>query len=384
MWDKVKLGEVLEQYRNTVIVQPDITYKQLSISKKDGVHSRGYKIGHQIGRKRQFQIDLKKHPNTIIFTRQTLQPDKAIGLVPNEADEAIVTENMPMFSVNRKKAEPKFIEYYLFTAQFYEQLDSTTALGTAQKTVHERDFILYEIPLPPLSEQKRIVEKLDAIKSRIDEAKNIQMKQLKELKNILFSKFHDSIKNSKLKKMRTIAPIIRRPVKVSLEEKYPELGIRSFGKGTFHKPAINGINVGTKKIFQIHKNDLLFSNVFSWEGAIAVVKNEDHKRVGSHRFISCVCDETQVFPEFVCFYLLSPEGIEKIRLASPGGAGRNKTLGLKKLEEIEVPVPSLFEQMKFIQLKEKINRLLNTIEKKHDELDTLFPNVLEKAFRGEM
>ena len=53
--------------------------------------------------------------------------------------------------------------------------------------------------------------------------------------------------------MKEVAPIIRREVKLNEESQYPELGIRCFGKGTFHKPALSGLEVATKKIFQIKK-----------------------------------------------------------------------------------------------------------------------------------
>lgn len=98
--------------------------------------------------------------------------------------------------------------------------------------------------------------------------------------------------------MREIAPIVRRPVDVQFEATYHELGIRSFGNGTFHKAPITGADLGSKRVFQIEPGDLLFSNVFAWEGAIAVVQPEDEGRVGSHRFISCVAQEGVVSAEF--------------------------------------------------------------------------------------
>jgi hypothetical protein len=48
--------------------------------------------------------------------------------------------------------------------------------------------------------------------------------------------------------------------------------IRSFGKGTFHKPPLSGSDVGTKRLYRIEPGDLLFSNVFAWEGAIAIAQ----------------------------------------------------------------------------------------------------------------
>lgn len=149
-------------------------------------------------------------------------------------------------------------------------------------------------------------------------------------------------------KLSEIAPITRRPIEVDASASYPELGIRSFGKGTFHKPALSGMNVGTKRLFRIEPGDIVFSNVFAWEGAVAVATNDDAERYGSHRFIACTVDENRADARYLCQYLLSPPGILKLQAASPGGAGRNRTLGIDKLGEIEVPLPPIIEQRRIV------------------------------------
>ena len=134
-------------------------------------------------------------------------------------------------------------------------------------------------------------------------------------------------------KLSEIAPITRRPIEVDASANYPELGIRSFGKGTFHKPAICGMNLGTKRLFSIEPGDLVFSNVFAWEGAVAVATKDDAGRYGSHRFIACTVDKTRVDARYLCKYLLSPAGILKLQAASPGGAGR-WGIGLSRIDAL--------------------------------------------------
>jgi type I restriction enzyme S subunit len=147
---------------------------------------------------------------------------------------------------------------------------------------------------------------------------------------------------------------------------------------------LNGIDVGTKKLYHINPGDLVFSNVFAWEGAIAVVQSEDAGRVGSHRFITCVAEEGVTTPEFLCFYLLTDEGMEKVREASPGGAGRNRTLGLKKLEKIEVPIPNFDKQLWFNRLQAQVAAITQAQADNQTELDALLPAILDRAFKGEL
>jgi hypothetical protein len=68
-WKLVKLKNVLKQYRVTHIVQDNQEYKQVTISKHDGVKFRGIKQGKDIGRKRQFIIDLKKHDRSLLVNQ---------------------------------------------------------------------------------------------------------------------------------------------------------------------------------------------------------------------------------------------------------------------------------------------------------------------------
>jgi type I restriction enzyme S subunit len=180
--------------------------------------------------------------------------------------------------------------------------------------------------------------------------------------------------------MADVAPLVRREIEVDLEGSYPELGIRSFDKGTFHKPPLDGADVGSKRLFRIEPGDLVFSNVFAWEGAIAVAKPEDIGRFGSHRFITCLADAKKVSPEFLRYYFLTSEGLEKIGEASPGGAGRNRTLGLEKLMAIHVPIPKLAKQQAFDELQAKVAAIKAKHTETRRELKALLPSMLENIF----
>jgi len=163
----------------------------------------------------------------------------------------------------------------------------------------------------------------------------------RDAEHLLAVRFRDALADAPLRPMAEVAPLVRREQEIQLDGSYPELGIRSFGKGTFHKPPLSGSEVGTKRLYRIDPSDLLFSNVFAWEGAIAIAGVEDTGRFGSHRFITCRVVPELTSAEFLRYYFLTEEGLLKIGAASPGGAGRNRTLGLEKLMAIEVPIPPL-------------------------------------------
>jgi type I restriction enzyme S subunit len=184
--------------------------------------------------------------------------------------------------------------------------------------------------------------------------------------------------------MQKAAPLIRRAVEVDPNVSYPELGIRSFGKGTFHKPALTECELGSKRLYRIEPGDLLFMNVFAWEGAVAVARPEDKGRYGSHRFITCLPEKGVAAPRFLRFYFLTGEGLQKLREASPGGAGRNRTLGLTALGNIQVPVPTIEEQQSFDSLQKEVDHLKALQVETATALDALPPAILDRAFKGEL
>ncbi len=166
-FERYKLSHFLKQYRIEHIVQDDKFYKQVTISKHTGVSYRGEKLGKEIGRKRQFIIDLKKYPNTLLFVRQGVQ-DGSVGFAKKDVDECIVTENMPMFSVENVDVE--FFDHFIESPKFKDLLKEIETTGSAQKSIHERQILNLVISIPKkIEDQRKLVEKLDSLNGNIDE-----------------------------------------------------------------------------------------------------------------------------------------------------------------------------------------------------------------------
>lgn len=272
----------------------------------------------------------------------------------------------------------RYVFYYLTACK--DNVLIPLMQGSANVSLKLADIQGIEIPLPTFSEQQAIVSHLDTLaeKSRLI---NEHLDAIEtDAERLLAVQFRDAINSAPLRIMAAIAPLVRREEQICLEENYLELGIRSFGKGTFHKPALTGAEVGTKRLFRIEPGDLLFSNVFAWEGAIAIAQLNDAGRFGSHRFISCIADKNITSVEFLRYYFLSEAGMAKINDASPGGAGRNRTLGLEKLMAIEVPLPTLEVQQTFDTLQAKVAELKakHAVIRKANQ--ALLPSTLERVF----
>lgn len=308
----------------------------------------------------------------------------SVSVILDGLEGCYVSSEFPLFQPDYEKLEKKWFYWITKTRWFWHYCDIQSRGTSGKNRIRPEKFLKIRIPIPPLSEQRRIVSKIEKFAAKINERHKLHQKVQDESYALLRSAFRNLLKDTTWYPMKDIAPIIRRPVDVNPEEFYPELGIRSFGKGTFHKKALSGYEVGTKRLYWIFHGDLVFHNVFSWEGAIAVIGKQDEGRVGSHRFITCVPKKGKATSDFLLFYFMTPEGLNKIGQASPGGAGRNRTLGLKKLEKIEVPVPPYNKQIWFNNLQIKGAQIKKLQTKATSEIDALLPSILDRAFKGEL
>jgi type I restriction enzyme, S subunit len=374
-----RLIDVIIPYQKQVSINPFDEYKLIKLRLyQNGVELRENKKGSELGSKqyiaRQGQFIISK-----IDAR-----NGAMGIVPENLNNAVVTGDFLLFDFNEKIVDGKYFDFYTRLNSFRRQCKHCSEGSTNRVRLKVDKFLNLSISLPSIPEQQRIVSKIESVKQRIAQIEKLRAEQTKDIKNLLFSKYTESIEDAEWLPMKEVAPIIRREVKLREESLYPELGIRCFGNGTFHKPALTGLEVATKKIFQIKGGDLVFSNVFAWEGGIAVAKEEDNDRYGSHRFISCVTDKEKALAEFLCFHFLTPKGLEDINACSPGGAGRNKTLGLDKLMKIKIPVPNITLQEEFVKLLHKVNTIKKQLTETDKELNQLMPSLLDKAFKAEL
>ena len=375
-WRSVPFGAFLSRSHNWIEPQPDQMYKQVTARLWGrGLRLRGEVYGSTIAARRQVQVREHQFLLSRIDARHG-----AFGLVPSELDGALVSGDFPAFDVDSSQTHPRYLKWYSTTNGFVDLCRRASEGSTNRVRLKEEKLLAMEMPLPSLEEQRHIVARLDRVAELIEERRQALVASEREVSALLRKAFDKATEGANYLPMAQVAPLVRRPVDVQPDESYPELGVRSFGRGTFHKPALDGTAVGTKKLYRIAARDLVFNIVFAWEGAVAIARDEDEGRVGSHRFLTCVPEPGGPSVEFLLYYFLSREGLRRIGEASPGGAGRNRTLGLKKLAAITVPVPSPEMQRWFDRLLAKVRALRKAHAETSGELDTLTPAMLHEVF----
>jgi type I restriction enzyme S subunit len=304
------------------------------------------------------------------------------GIVPPDLDGAIVSSHYFLFEVDETRCRRGWLDAFIRSGQLEEQV---TARGSTNYAAIRPETVLgFQIPLPDPPEQKRIVARIEGLAGKIEGVRATREEVRHLIRGALLSKFEKLIDDAKWEPMAAVAPLTRRPITVEPDVEYHELGIRSYGNGTFHKAGLTGFDLGDKKMFRIEPGDVLFNIVFAWEGAVAVAGNDDKGRVASHRFLTCVPIPGRATAPFLRFYFLTPRGLEELGRASPGGAGRNRTLGVDSLARLTVPIVNYTKQLEFDQVHGKCGEIDEGARCSDREISKLMPAVLARAFSGQL
>lgn len=147
-------------------------------------------------------------------------------------------------------------------------------------------------------------------------------------------------------KLGQVLQRVRRPVDVEADKTYHEIGIRSHGKGIFYKEPTTGAALGEKAVFWVQPDCFIVNIVFAWEQAVAKTAASEVGMIASHRFPMYKPKEDTLDLDYVVRFFKTPLGKYLLGLASPGGAGRNKTLGQEAFLDLSIPLPPYPEQRK--------------------------------------
>lgn len=375
-WPKIALGDVLCRSSEPAVCMPDAVYDEVTIRLwGKGVISRGKVRGADVTTPRRVV-----RANQLILSKIDAR-NGAIGLVPQELDGAIVSNDFPSFEfADSRQLDPAFMGWMVRSRHFVDLCKAASEGTTNRVRIKEDRFLAQQIVLPPLAEQQAIVSRLDTLAGKARQVNERLDAIERDADRLLAVRFRDAIAGAPMRPMAEVAPLVRREIAIDPEASYTELGIRSFYKGTFQRRTMEGADYSWQNLFAIREGDLIFSNIMAWEQAIAIAKHEDDGCVGNHRMLTCETAADKAVASFLYYYFTTADGFAKIDAASPGTAARNKTLKAPDLMAIEVPIPSLATQRAFDALQTKVAELKARHATIRQANDALIPATLERVF----
>ena len=393
-----RIGSFLVKSNDVIEVQDDVEYKQVTIKINNGgvvPRNNGETIlGAKIGTKRQHVV----HAGQFIMSKIDAR-NGAYGIVSEELDGAIVTNDFPVFDVDTEKIIPQFLVLVSTTEKFVEFARKCSSGTTNRKRIDIDAFLNQLIPLPSMEEQKLILDDYNRhIESAIRKQYKIESLAFDSQKlicNILGIKQKVSQKSESLLQFIHLTDTGSRWDALvdtyAIESKYriENLGmfIMNISTGTtpptshpeyfdgdvkFFTPADLGSNkyldhssrtitkiaVDEKKARVYHKGDILFVGIGSTVGKVGIVKDE---MVSSNQQITgFTIDSSKINPEYVYYYLLYNRDITT--------ADQSKTtlpiVNQDKICKIPIVVPPTKLQDEIVSSLDKMY-----LEAKQDEKD---------------
>ncbi|MCG9881507.1 MAG: restriction endonuclease subunit S [Bacteroidia bacterium] len=184
-YEQAKIGDFLIKSRNIVNIEDDKEYNRVTVKiNNNGVILRDTEKGVNIGTKKQYRANAGQFIISKIDAR-----NGAFGIIPSELDNAIVTNDFPLFDVNTKKINPQFLLLITTTKVFIKFAQSCSSGTTNRQRMDIDMFLNQKIPLPKLEEQDKIVNNFldkinnaEALKRNAEDLENkIELYFLSEL-----------------------------------------------------------------------------------------------------------------------------------------------------------------------------------------------------------
>ena len=339
-----------EQFRERVLIAPNHIESgtgrllHLETAREQGAISGKYLVG----------------PGDIVYSK--IRP--ALNKVCIATGDWLCSADMYPVSITESRLQTKFLLYFMLSAP-YVQLMVDQSMRVAMPKVNRDKLAACPLLVPDPAEQRAIADFLDRETAKIDALvarKERLIELLQEKRTALITRavtrgldphaetrttasrvFPAIPKDWVLRKLRRLVWQVKRPLVVRREAEYQEIGIRSWGKGIFHKDPVRGALLGGKSVFLPEPGDFVLNIVFAWEGAVAVVSENEKGMIASHRFPT-FRPSTDVDLDYFLMVLQSDQGRSLMEVNSPGAAGRNRTLRIGQFGDEELPLPPLHAQ----------------------------------------
>ena len=290
-----------------------------------------------------------------------------------------------------KPLEDLNIDYLCRVLENYDLRTWITGTTRAKLTKGGASEIL--IPLPPLSEQKRIADILD----KADELRQKRQQSIEKLDELLQACFLKIFENEKCS-MSQIKDLLENEKSIRtgpfgsqllhsefVDEGIAVLGIDNAVKNTFKwaKPRfITPEKYEQLKRYTVKPKDVIIT-IMGTCGKCAVVPDKIPLSINTKHLCCITLDFDKCNPEFLhSYFLLHPTSINFLKSRAKGAimAGLNMSI----IKDLPVELPSIEIQNEFAELKTKIclqkSKLINQLQ----EQDNLFQSLQQRAFNGEL
>ncbi len=335
-----------------------------------------------------------------------------VAIVTSDYPEWNINQAITLFRTNNAFLLNKFLFYFLHEGSSVKSIHGELKGSVGQVNISLsqcRDFL---VPLPPLAEQNRIVEKLDEVLAQVDTIKT----RLDGIPAIL-KRFRQSLLaaavSGRLTKEWRGSNSINEPLRKKLGDVITKIG-QGWSPKCENTPAENhawGV-IKTSSVQNIsfweHENKALPTSLEPrpehelFAGDILITRAGPRVRCGVTAFVEStraklmICDKVYRFrvkeaeghSKYLVYLLNAPQYLAEIEKMKTGISDSGMNLTQSKFKQFSLLWPHKEEQAEIICLIDQYFAFADTIEaqvkKAQTRVDSLTQAILAKAFRGEL
>jgi len=386
--------EINQNSRNPAKEIPDKEFLYIDITSVESGTGEIKEIKKILGKNAPSRARRVIHQDDVIMS--TVRPYlKAFAVIPPEYDNQICSTGFAVLSCN-SGILPKFLLYALFSEVVIEQCNKMM-IGAHYPALNNEQVSEIKIPLPPLPEQKRIVARIEALFSKIDEIKRLRKEANDLAKTLLPSALHEVFSKADEKGWRWVrlgevckvfsgssAPQDDRYFEAG---KYPFVRVQDLGKfGRTDnlveiKDWVNDLAVNKFRLVKASKGTIVFP-----KSGAAILTNT-RAILGVDAFIVSHLAAVQplnnfVLSKFVYYWLY------QVNMANYIENPAYPSLKLSTIKNLQIPLPPLEEQKRIVAYLDNIQQKAQALQRLQEEIEMeierLRESILHKAFRGEL
>jgi len=332
-----------------------------------------------------------------------------ITCVPEGAPLGVINQALLRIRLQQGYIYPEYF-LWLFKSPMIQSLVLNKSVGGAiQNLAAVKELKEIPLPLAPLPEQKRIVEKLDEVLAQVDTIK-ARLDGIPDLlKRFRQSVLASAVSGKLTEEWRRDGEYCEEGYPKSWERKgLDDLGELNRGKSK-HRPRNDARLFGDEYPFiqtgEVAQSGGVITSCSKWYSEFGLEQSRLFPEGTLCITIAANIADTAILGIDACFpdsvvgfipnkaktsslfvkYLID---INKDNLEQFAPATAQKNINLKVLKSLNLPYPSLDEQNEIVRLVEQYFAFADTIEaqvkKAQAKVDNLTQSILAKAFRGEL
>ena len=395
-WPMVRLGEVATPAQRTVVVVPGTSYRTLGVKWwGEGAYERDTIDGSQTAAKTLNEVQQDDLIINKIWVRHG-----SVAIVGSDVSGCMGSNEFPTFELNPHRIVPRWLHWYTKTRDLWQKCDALSQGTSGKNRIRPEKFLTIEIPLPPLSEQRRIVAKVEELAAKIEEARGLRHLAAVKRESVVAATA-DSLLGCADWPTMPLADVLREDSRNGLgtrpSDAPPGVPILRISAGTSRPDGIVdesdhkflALSPSIAKKYNLNSGDLLacrFNGNLHFVGRFSLYLGySGQQQVFPDKLIRFRVDEGRVLPGFVRYAMNSPQGrriTESFCATTAGNIGISATT----LKAIPLSLPPLPEQRRIVahldHLQAKVDSVKAAQAQTAAELDALLPSILDKAFKG--